>query len=92
MEASHYFSTFLTIILMLGQFRHGLTPQGNVAMKKAPLEDEAQYAGTAHPLLLPPCAEKQEDHSEGPELEVAKEVRTDEIKDNKRRVDLLETL
>lgn len=27
--------------------------QGNVAMKEASLEDEAQYAGTAHPLLLP---------------------------------------
>lgn len=36
-------------------FRLGLTPQGDVAMKEAPLEDEAQDAGTAHPLLLPPC-------------------------------------
>lgn len=24
-------------------------------MEEASLEDEAQYAGAAHPLLLPPC-------------------------------------
>lgn len=37
------------------------TSQGHVAMKEASLEDEAQYTGTAHPLLLPSCqrAEKQ---------------------------------
>lgn len=29
--------------------------QGNVAMKEASLENEAQYTGTAHPLLLPSC-------------------------------------
>lgn len=30
-----------------------LTSQGNVAMEEASLEDEAQYTGAAHPLLLP---------------------------------------
>lgn len=32
-----------------------LTSEGHVAVKEASLEDEAQYAGAAHPLLLPPC-------------------------------------
>lgn len=31
------------------------SPQGNVAMKEASLENETQYTGTAHPLLLPSC-------------------------------------
>ena len=35
--------------------RLGLTPQGDIAMKEAPLEDKAQDAGTADPFLLPPC-------------------------------------
>ena len=48
----------------------GLTSQGNVAMQEAPLEDEAQYAGTAHPLLLPSChrAQKQGHHLMWPTL------------------------
>lgn len=36
-------------------FRDGLTSEGHVAVEEASLEDEAQYAGTAHPLLLPSC-------------------------------------
>lgn len=36
-------------------FKDSPTSQGNVAMKEAALEDEAQYAGAAHLLLLPPC-------------------------------------
>lgn len=41
------------ILVKVSLFRGGLTSKGNVAMKEASLEDEAQYAGTAHPLLLP---------------------------------------
>ena len=41
----------------------GFTSQGNVAMKEASLEDEAQYAGAAHPFLLPSCEpEEQVNH------------------------------
>lgn len=32
-----------------------LTSKSHVAVEEASLEDEAQYAGAAHPLLLPPC-------------------------------------
>lgn len=32
-----------------------LTSESHVAVEEASLEDEAQYAGAAHPLLLPPC-------------------------------------
>lgn len=50
--------------------REGPTSQGNVAMQEAPLEDEAQYAGTAHPLLLPSCrrTQKQGHHLMWPTL------------------------
>lgn len=37
------------------RFRDVLTSEGHVAVEEASLEDEAQYAGTAHPLLLPSC-------------------------------------
>lgn len=55
---------------MSSLLRHGLTSQGNVAMKEASLEDKAQYAGTAHPLLLPSChrAERQVHHLLRPKL------------------------
>lgn len=51
-------------MVVVSLFRDGLTSQGNVAMKEASLEDEAQYAGTAHPFLLPSChgAQKQGPH------------------------------
>lgn len=49
------------MFVMVSLFRGGLTSQGNVAMKEASLEDEAQYAGTAHPLLLPSC-QRAENH------------------------------
>lgn len=32
-----------------------LTSQGNIAVKEAALENEAQYTGTAHLLFLPSC-------------------------------------
>lgn len=32
-----------------------LTSESHVAVEEASLEDEAQYAGAAHCLLLPPC-------------------------------------
>lgn len=60
------YELFLFISRLAGPLvRGGLTSQGNVAMKEASLEDEAQYAGTAHPLLLPACrnTEKQVFHS-----------------------------
>lgn len=41
--------------LMLSLASDGLTSQGDVAMKEASLENEAEYTGTAHLLFLPPC-------------------------------------
>lgn len=40
---------------MLSLASDGLTSQGDVAMKEASLENEAEYTGTAHLLFLPPC-------------------------------------
>lgn len=36
-----------------------LTSEGHVAMKKASLEDEAQYTWAAYPLLLPSWIDKE---------------------------------
>lgn len=60
-----------SILVIVSLFRDDVTSQGNVAMKEATLEDEAQYAGTAHPLLLPSChgAQKQGHHSMPPKLQ-----------------------